>query len=715
MVTQVIDQVPRVQFTASGGQTVFPYTFLILVKTDITVEQEGGTLVVDVDYTVSDVGNINGGNITLTSGATVNDSVTVFRSQNFDREVDYQESGDFLAGTVNGDFNRAILMLQQLREELTRTLQYGIDDTITERDIPVLVARIGKVLGFDGSGNLNVQEFTDTGSASDATIAAAVDNHLNQTRYELGSIAGLGSHTGIAIGHIIKTDYLASNRTPGSGSEAAFTGTTTPGLASTWFGASTDKFGYDALGQQFEIINDQLNARMFGVLGNGSTDDTAKINQIIAALSNGRTERIVLDFSPGIYPAAQIIMKPHVGLRCTGGSFLFNGSAGEAIFESLITEVVFYADLIDIMADCGVGGLVSFHSYHSSFMSFPAITSNSLTSTLISIIADSTGGAGPTGTRNVAGNFINGLDHNGTCGTGLYIEGLGALKLTLNEFKNFVFQNTAVIGYELAQNVDNNTFSGIHRCNLSENNGIGIDFGSTAGDKSVFFNIFHTLAIDAFGAKTGRIQVQHTIGRANAIDHLYADDGGQTGANKPTTFNIVHADSASFLFNHTGITEKVRVFDKGGEVVGNFKMANNTAQVTSGTTPLDIVYQTPGYDYGENFVSMISPSFGRAIIPVKGIYAFTFNATGVPSVGGDTFFLDVEIRNASDVFISRTRTVTPMITSAVAQTLQISADILLDVTNRAYVVLTRRSGTGTFTLTGGDPEHCTWSCRRISG
>jgi len=153
MVQQVIDQVPRIQFTATAGQTIFPYGFLILVKTDITVEQNGTPLVVDVGFTVSGVGVITGGNVTLTSGATVGDIITVYRSQGFDRQVDFQESGDFLSATVNGDMNRTILMLQQNREELARSLQYPIDDIVGTNLLPVKADRLNKFLGFDVNGN----------------------------------------------------------------------------------------------------------------------------------------------------------------------------------------------------------------------------------------------------------------------------------------------------------------------------------------------------------------------------------------------------------------------------------------------------------------------------------------------------------------------------------------------------------------------------------
>ncbi len=75
----VADNTSRNQYTATSGQTVFAYTFEIVDKDDIVVLKNGTTLSEGTNYTVSNVGNDSGGNITLTSGATAGDILTLYR------------------------------------------------------------------------------------------------------------------------------------------------------------------------------------------------------------------------------------------------------------------------------------------------------------------------------------------------------------------------------------------------------------------------------------------------------------------------------------------------------------------------------------------------------------------------------------------------------------------------------------------------------------
>lgn len=64
-------------YIATAGQTVFAYTFLSATSSNLLVLQNGEELVLDTDYTLTGVGDVGGGNVTLTAGATVNDDITI--------------------------------------------------------------------------------------------------------------------------------------------------------------------------------------------------------------------------------------------------------------------------------------------------------------------------------------------------------------------------------------------------------------------------------------------------------------------------------------------------------------------------------------------------------------------------------------------------------------------------------------------------------------
>jgi hypothetical protein len=104
--------------TGNGVTTVFPYTFRILDSADLLVQVDGVTV---SGYSVTGVGSSGGGNVVF-AGAPAN-GTEVLRARNvpYNRETDYQESGDLLAQTMDDDLDRIVMLIQQLREILVRT------------------------------------------------------------------------------------------------------------------------------------------------------------------------------------------------------------------------------------------------------------------------------------------------------------------------------------------------------------------------------------------------------------------------------------------------------------------------------------------------------------------------------------------------------------------------------------------------------------------
>jgi hypothetical protein len=147
----------RNDYVASSGQTVFPYTFTALADSDIKVLKNGVTLSLGGNYTLSGVGTY-GGNVTLTSGAIASDKIAIYLDMPLQRTVNYQNSGDFLALDVNGDFDALWLALQQSTTGIDRTVRQPDADAGTiNMELPVAVTRANKVLGFDSAGAVEVK------------------------------------------------------------------------------------------------------------------------------------------------------------------------------------------------------------------------------------------------------------------------------------------------------------------------------------------------------------------------------------------------------------------------------------------------------------------------------------------------------------------------------------------------------------------------------
>uniref|UniRef100_UPI003341E954 hypothetical protein n=1 Tax=Methylibium sp. TaxID=2067992 RepID=UPI003341E954 len=97
----VTAQTPINVTQANGLTTTFPYNFLILDAADLLVRLSGVQQVLNVDYTVTGVGNQAGGNVVFTVAPSFGTTVVRQRQMDFDRVQDYQTNGDFAAAEVN--------------------------------------------------------------------------------------------------------------------------------------------------------------------------------------------------------------------------------------------------------------------------------------------------------------------------------------------------------------------------------------------------------------------------------------------------------------------------------------------------------------------------------------------------------------------------------------------------------------------------------------
>ena len=136
----ILNNGTRNQYVATSGQTVFNYNFEIIAAADIVVYQGETLLVLTTDYTLTGVGVDTGGTVTLVTGATTGDILTIYRLTAAERLTDYQNSGDFLSDEVNSDFDRLWAVIQenttstdlflQLKQSTTLTLPFELDEPV---------------------------------------------------------------------------------------------------------------------------------------------------------------------------------------------------------------------------------------------------------------------------------------------------------------------------------------------------------------------------------------------------------------------------------------------------------------------------------------------------------------------------------------------------------------------------------------------------------
>lgn len=148
----------RNEYTANAGQTIFNYTFKIFEATDLNVyiTPDGDVANDSADlttaYTVSGIGDEDGGTITLTTGATLNDLVTIVSNVPSSRTTNYLNNGDFKPETVNADFDRVVSIAKKIEDAANRTalLQQSQQGT---KPLSLPKPTSGKILRWNNSEN----------------------------------------------------------------------------------------------------------------------------------------------------------------------------------------------------------------------------------------------------------------------------------------------------------------------------------------------------------------------------------------------------------------------------------------------------------------------------------------------------------------------------------------------------------------------------------
>ncbi|HHX7177172.1 TPA: hypothetical protein ACVG9H_001275 [Enterobacter hormaechei] len=105
-------------YTGNGVTTSFPYTFRIFKKTDLAVSvvdlSENITLLVlDTDYTVTNAGGYNGGNVVLTAPLANGWQISIARELEPTQETDLRNQGKFFAEVHEDAFDKLTMLIQQ--------------------------------------------------------------------------------------------------------------------------------------------------------------------------------------------------------------------------------------------------------------------------------------------------------------------------------------------------------------------------------------------------------------------------------------------------------------------------------------------------------------------------------------------------------------------------------------------------------------------------
>ena len=167
-------------YSGNNSTSAFNYTFKIAAASEmqVIIRSSSGTETIKTlttHYTISGINNAGGGAVTFQSGhiPASGETVILRRVTAQTQAMDLIDNDPMSADTIETAHDKSIALIQELQEQINRSLKVSRTATITTPEITDdAAARAGKLLGFDSTGNALDATIDGSGVAVSATNAA---------------------------------------------------------------------------------------------------------------------------------------------------------------------------------------------------------------------------------------------------------------------------------------------------------------------------------------------------------------------------------------------------------------------------------------------------------------------------------------------------------------------------------------------------------------
>ena len=170
-------------YSGDGSAVAFTYAFKIadedfievIVKTNATgAESVRAIGTGSTNYAVTGVGEAAGGTVTFVTAPTNLETVVLRRSTTQTQTLDLIENDNLPANSLETAFDKNLSIIQELQEQLDRSIKISRANTMTSTEFTVSAAdRASKVLAFDSSGEISVTQELGTYQGTSATTTTA--------------------------------------------------------------------------------------------------------------------------------------------------------------------------------------------------------------------------------------------------------------------------------------------------------------------------------------------------------------------------------------------------------------------------------------------------------------------------------------------------------------------------------------------------------------
>ncbi|SDI65473.1 Pectate lyase superfamily protein [Paraburkholderia steynii] len=199
-------QNPIISYAGNGITTLFTFPFEVLEVQDLNVLINGVAATFGSGYSINGLGNPNGGSVQFNAVPAAGAKIIIYRKVAIERTTDYQDNGDLLADTVNADFDRIWMALQDIDGQSTRAIQYPVTEFTLDGTLPGATDRANNVLGFDtngfqtmvpmpasvGAGDLKNEIWNDGANYTAGTSTSVTLSRSYTSKANLGAVVMMG-------------------------------------------------------------------------------------------------------------------------------------------------------------------------------------------------------------------------------------------------------------------------------------------------------------------------------------------------------------------------------------------------------------------------------------------------------------------------------------------------------------------------------------------